>query len=229
MSRVDDLLHAFDQTLDDGVLTRGERKALKQLIADAELDPIKQGALRAKVFDLAREHLSEWPAPRVISWLETANKLLLTSPLKEAAPRAYFSPGDAILNAIITQLNQARTSVRICVFTITDDRISDVLLSRHRAGIDIRIISDNDKAYDAGSDIQKLAAAGVPVRVDRTDDHMHHKFALIDNSTLLNGSYNWTRSAANDNYENLVISESPALIRQFRELFDVLWNKMREI
>ena len=229
MSRVDDILEAFDSTLDDGVLTRGERKALKMLVQEAELDPVKQGALRAKVFDLARAHLGEWSAPKVIDWLESANKLLLNAPSVYPEPRAYFSPGDEILNAIRVQLKSARQVLRICVFTITDDRISNLIIDRHRAGLDIRIITDDDKAEDAGSDIDRFMRAGIPIRTDRTANHMHHKFALIDNHTLINGSYNWTRSAANSNRENIVLSESPSLVREFRKLFDGLWDELPEL
>ena len=31
----------------------------------------------------------------------------------------------------------------------------------------------------------------------RRDGHMHHKFAIFDGERLINGSYNWTRGAAN--------------------------------
>lgn len=226
MSRIDDILAAFDDTLDDGTITRSERKALKMLLKDADLDPIKQGALRAKVFDLARDHLSEWSAPRVIDWLESANKLLLSRPAQSPDPRAYFSPGEDILNAIKMQLRSARQLVRICVFTITDDRISNLLIELHNNGLDIRIITDDDKAEDKGSDIDRFDRAGIPIRVDLTSNHMHHKFAIVDNHTLINGSYNWTRSAANVNRENIVLSESPTLIREFREVFDDLWKEL---
>ena len=37
---------------------------------------------------------------------------------------------------------------------------------------------------------------------------MHHKFALIDNQILLNGSFNWTERAVWENCENLVITRS---------------------
>ena len=47
-----------------------------------------------------------------------------------------------------------------------------------------------------GSDIQRLAQEGIEVRTDADPKlHMHHKFAVIDNIVLLNGSFNWTRQA----------------------------------
>ena len=60
----------------------------------------------------------------------------------------------------------------------------------------------------------------MPVKVDRTPFHMHHKFAIFDGARLLNGSYNWTRGAANDNEENLIDTGDPRLLAAFRRQFE---------
>lgn len=87
--------------------------------------------------------------------------------------------------------------------------------------------TDNTKEFDAGSDVAQLRSAGVPIAVDRTDAHMHHKFAIFDGNWLLNGSYNWTRSACEHNEENLVASNDPALVGQFQRAFEQLWTSLR--
>jgi len=140
--------------------------------------------------------------------------------------KAYFSPGDACLNAIISSINRAQRSISICVFTISDDRITRAILQAHRRGIKVKILTDNEKLHDKGSDIRELVQAGVPVRIDNTSNHMHHKFALLDNQTVLTGSYNWTRSAAQYNHENLIISDDKTLVQDFGREFDRLWNEM---
>jgi phosphatidylserine/phosphatidylglycerophosphate/cardiolipin synthase-like enzyme len=82
-------------------------------------------------------------------------------------------------------------------------------------GVKIRIISDNDKSMDSGSDLTHLSKSGIDCRLDRTDAHMHHKFAISDQDLLLTGSYNWTRAAAAENDENIVITDNPQLVRSF--------------
>ncbi len=62
--------------------------------------------------------------------------------------------------------------------------------------------------------------------VDRTAAHMHHKFALFDDTWLLNGSYNWTRSACQYNEENLIVCNDPGLVRQFQVQFEALWKAL---
>ena len=139
---------------------------------------------------------------------------------------AFFSPGDDCLNAIVTAIEEAVQSIKICVFTISDDRISDAIVRAHRSGIRIKIISDNDKLYDKGSDIRELAAKGLEVRVDKTRSHMHHKFAIFDDTQVLTGSYNWTRSAALYNHENVLVTDNPGIVQDYSREFDKLWERM---
>ncbi len=68
--------------------------------------------------------------------------------------------------------------------------------------------------------------AGIPLRVDRSPFHMHHKFLVVDGQTLLTGSYNWTRGAARDNEENLIVTGEPRLVSAFAAAFDRLWERL---
>jgi cardiolipin hydrolase len=152
--------------------------------------------------------------------------LFSRSKSKLALNQACFSPGDACLKAIVSGIHSVRSSLKICVFTISDDRITQAILQAHHRGIAVRILTDNEKLFDKGSDIRELLAAGIPVRVDETANHMHHKFAILDNQTLLTGSYNWTRSAAQYNHENLVVTDQKNLVQDFCREFDRLWQEM---
>lgn len=138
---------------------------------------------------------------------------------------AWFSPHDDCAGRIVNLLGETGTHADLCVFTITDDRISSAILSAHARGVRLRIVTDNDKAYDLGSDIQRFIAAGIAVRVDRTPYHMHHKFAIFDHEVLLTGSYNWTRGAADNNEENLILSNDRRLLTAFQGEFERLCKK----
>lgn len=140
--------------------------------------------------------------------------------------KAYFSPGSECQQAIISAIDNAVNSIKICVFTISDDQITKAILNAHRRNITVKLLTDNEKLYDLGSDIRQLAQAGLEIRTDNTRNHMHHKFALIDNQVLITGSYNWTRSAALYNHENLIISNSKELVQDFLLEFDDLWQEM---
>jgi mitochondrial cardiolipin hydrolase len=139
--------------------------------------------------------------------------------------KAYFSPGDDCLNHILELIDGCENSLDICVFTISDDRIKNALLNAHVENVAIRVISDNDKLKDEGSDIKELSQRGIAVKIDTTPYHMHHKFMIVDGKTLLTGSYNWTRSAARFNQENVLSMQDANVISSFQEHFDELWEK----
>ena len=59
--------------------------------------------------------------------------------------KVSFSPGEDCMNDIIEQIQSASKFLDVCVFTISDNRISDELITAYNNGIEIRIISDNEK------------------------------------------------------------------------------------
>jgi len=55
---------------------------------------------------------------------------------------------------------------------------------------------------------------------------MHHKFAIFDENRLLTGSYNWTRGAARDNEENLIVTGESRLLSAYAATFARLWSSL---
>ncbi|WNF45729.1 phospholipase D-like domain-containing protein [Pseudomonas sp. SG20056] len=221
----------LDQQLRDSLadlrLSNEERDELRQLGSDLGQDQVRY--LRNRAFALVRELVqadlnNSEPA---LKWLEQVVKTLdaSSSPPRPALASAHFSPGDDCLRKIRELCRQARKSVDICVYTISDDRLSEEIIACHRRGIAVRVISDNEKQFDEGSDIQHLIAQGVPLRIDDSPYHMHHKFALFDANLLLNGSFNWTRSASTSNEENLLVTDHALLVASYRGEFDKLWAR----
>ncbi len=223
--QIDELLK---RTLSDFRLSRGEKRIVSQLADEAQRAGIDLDFLRHRAFALAQECLADPEARQVVDWLEDVVKVLRPKPPEQPPrPRVYFSPGDDCLNAVRGLLERARKSVEICVFTITDDRIAEVILETAARDVAVRIITDDDKSLDAGSDISRIKSRGVPVRCDRSQYHMHHKFAVIDGQTVLTGSYNWTRGAAANNEENLVVLQDSRLAGEFHTVFERLWREFR--
>lgn len=225
---MDGLLAQIEATLLDARLSDDERRGLSHALR--EVSPPEEGLrqMRNRAFELVRGRIADPEAQALLRWLEGVVRAIDTGrePAGVVRTKAFFSPGEACLRAIVQQLRGARRQADLCVFTISDDRIADEVLAAHRRGVSVRLISDNDKVHDDGSDVRALQAAGVPVVLDRTPAHMHHKFAIVDGAWLLNGSYNWTRSACTVNEENLVLSNDPSLVRQFAQVFEDLWRTL---
>lgn len=222
------LSEILQQTLDDRRLSRNERRALRDTLKDFIRDQPSQLKCHQTAFHLARNTIDQVNSSAVLEWLEDVSQVIRQA----AAPdqpttdaEVIFSPGDHCWQRIAGLLKTSRHSVDICVFTITDDRITSAILDAHGRKVAVRVITDNDKAFDRGSDVERLARAGVDVCVDRTQHHMHHKFAIFDRKRLLTGSYNWTRSAASSNEENFIIVDDNRLRTQFQDEFDRLWKE----
>lgn len=225
LPRQDELDFMLQQTLEDRRLSRTEKRALTEVFADYELNAEERTFIRHRVFTLARECIRNREAEQVLQWAEDVVKILHSRLERDPTiSEVHFSPGDECRMTIVRLLKQAQHSVDICVFTITDDRLAEEIHDTHKRGITIRIISDNDKADDIGSDIHRLAQAGVEVCVDESEHHMHHKFAIFDARMVITGSYNWTRSAAQHNRENLVVSDDPKIVGPYQRNFDELWR-----
>lgn len=229
-SNLDELTKIFEKTFGDKKFSRAERQAVSQLLEqDYSLKKDQRNVLRGKIFDMAREGIKtkfdQKEALDVLDWLENANKLLL----RPQDSIVYFSPGQECRRVIVDQLKNAVTSVDICVFTISDDIIAEEILDCRRRKVKVRIISDDDKLDDVGSDVYQMAVSGIETRVDNCPHFMHHKFAIFDNQRVLTGSYNWTRSAADKNQENILLTDDKQTVAAFKDEFEKLWSQFKPL
>lgn len=226
-----ELLRQFRLAFDDVNLSPEEARQLRGRLAEYGRAGGAFAPLRHQLFDLAREHFNTFKDKAVLEWLEAATQLLPPGEDAPTAPASYpsevhFSPTEKCVEAIRRFLHSARHTLELCVFTIADDRLTDAVLTAHRRGVHVRLLTDNDKLYDRGSDVQQLHAVGIPTRIDQTTYHMHHKFAVVDGRAALTGSYNWTRSAAEYNMENLLITQDPGIVSRYTQEFERLWSIM---
>jgi mitochondrial cardiolipin hydrolase len=219
-----DILAHLKRSLEDNYFSKGEKNDLKSILGNQSLDAEALNYLRTKIFDLANEKATSENYQMVMQWVKDANNVLLARLAEQS--ESYFSPGEACRNAIIEHIRGALKHLKICVFTISDDHITRAILLAHQKGISVKIITDNDKSFDLGSDIEQLAKARIPIKMDNTNNHMHHKFMIVDDRIVLTGSYNWTSSAARFNHENIVMTRENGVVKSFLKEFDRLWAEM---
>lgn len=223
----DTLMTALRDSLEDRRLSKKERHELKALVGNAAQSSDERAFLRNRIFDVARESSATDPIV-LLKWCQDVMKAIeATKAARRTQLDVHFSPGESCLATINSLLSSATKSIEICVFTITDNRISEAIIQAAKRGIETRVISDDDKSEDLGSDIDRLRDSGVSVRTDRSENHMHHKFAIFDRQKVLTGSYNWTRSAATRNRENLLVSNSLTAVEAYAGEFERLWREFQ--
>ncbi len=213
----------LSQTSEDVRLSRNERGCLRDLAEGKSGKQLRD--MRKDLFAFVFNQLEGDKNRQLVEYLEDVLKVLQPKAAATPdAPNSMFFPGESGRDTLLAFLRSARQSLDVCVFTITDDAVARALTDAHKRGVRLRVITDDEKSQDRGSDAERLEDRGIPLRMDRSPSHMHNKFAIRDGNALLNGSYNWTRSAYRFNRENLVIHRHPKLVGDFQAEFERLWE-----
>ena len=121
----------------------------------------------------------------------------------------YFTPppqGQTILTALLTQ---AKTSVRAWIYSINLQSLAEALITLHTHGIDVQCVCDPETEVAANQPIKSMCQAGIACWTDHTVELMHTKACLIDATTLVTGSWNWTTQADNEQDNALLITDDP--------------------
>lgn len=219
------------ESLDDVRLSRGEKKVLGQLLHEFQPDLHDQQYLLHKAFELANDTMRDPRDGEVLNWLKDVVNTI--RPVAGFEPRdvpvsrtmeAWFTPGIRALGRLRGLIGNCRKSLDVCMFTITNDDLADALLNAQKSHVRIRIITDDEKVNDLGSDILRLQKAGIAVRTDSSPAHMHHKFAIFDGRLMVTGSFNWTRSAVESNQDSFIVSDEPVLVESYSREFQHLWS-----
>jgi len=122
-------------------------------------------------------------------------------------------------------IRNSKKTIDIAIFTFTYENLFLALEEAFNRGIKMRIIADDEQCKTSGSYISKIAALGIPTKTDcNKQAHMHHKFAVVDNSVVLTGSFNWTLQAVKTNQENILFYENKDLAAKYTEEFNRLWD-----
>ena len=148
---------------------------------------------------------------------------------------AYFN--NDIKPEIISAIRSAAQSIKVCVAWLTDSDIMSALYERQSHGIDVEIIvmADPQNLIDYPNkklgvdDIEFLTnykvnlsgfvdIGGKLVTLHKTIKFIHHKFAIIDSSKVITGSYNWSHGAL-QNRENIVIVNSADVAKKYDDEF----------
>jgi phosphatidylserine/phosphatidylglycerophosphate/cardiolipin synthase-like enzyme len=141
----------------------------------------------------------------------------------KATVRVFFSPRGGGRNAVVEQLKKAERRIRFMTFSLTDAETGDTIMQKAQAGLLIDGIFDRWLAAGQYSLFSKFKAAKMNVVKDGNEALMHHKVILIDNDTLITGSYNYSQNAeANNNEAFLIVENSTALNGAFSKEVDRL-------
>lgn len=131
--------------------------------------------------------------------------------------------GTEIKQRIISEITNATQCVYVAMAYFTDRDIAMAIVEVKNKNVTVDIILSSNVQNETVK--LMLKGAGISVHAFETGDSrgiMHHKFCLIDNKTSINGSYNYSLNASNNNVENIQVSDDIATYSQFLSEFERL-------
>lgn len=117
----------------------------------------------------------------------------------------YFSPRGGATEAIISEISKAQKTIQLQAYSFTSAPIAKALLDAHKRGVHVEAILDKSQKTAKYSSATFLVNAGIPVLIDSKHAIAHNKIIIIDQSTLITGSFNFTKAAEEKNAENLLL------------------------
>lgn len=136
----------------------------------------------------------------------------------------YFAAENAVTDMIVREINAARSSIRFMAFSFTLDSMGTALVSRAQAGVNVQGVFETTGSLTQYSEMGRLHCAGMDVRQDGNNGVLHHKVFVIDESTVIFGSFNFSDSAASSNDENLMIIRDRNIAALFLQEFGRVQN-----
>ena len=122
-----------------------------------------------------------------------------------------FSAEDAVIDAIVAVMEAAESDIRFMAFSYTHNRVGEVMRERALAGVNVQGIFELRGSETVYSELPVMYCAGLDVRQDGSRYVLHHKVIIVDDHTVVTGSFNFSGSAESRNDENVVIIRDPDL------------------
>jgi phosphatidylserine/phosphatidylglycerophosphate/cardiolipin synthase-like enzyme len=163
-------------------------------------------------------------------------ELILTEPYCDTCTdqdNALLKARSPMVKRVVELIDGAKTSVDVSQFTFSVTEIADALVRAKGRGVTVRLAIDSAQ-NQPGSKATALAGQGIDVRFvsgkpagSGPAGILHAKFMLVDGTTLLSGSNNWSSTGTTINEENALVFRGAAehpVIQGFSCHFAAIWD-----
>ncbi len=132
----------------------------------------------------------------------------------------HFSPKGGCTETVVRELAAARHVIQVLAYSFSSKPIAQALVDAKLRGVHVEIVLDHSNEAESYSDLHFFLEQGLTPVIDPHHAIAHNKVMIIDNRTLVTGSFNFTHQAEAENAENLlVIKGHPELLKAYRQNF----------
>jgi phosphatidylserine/phosphatidylglycerophosphate/cardiolipin synthase-like enzyme len=178
-----------------------------------------------------------WRSPQTFNWQDTQ----ITIQFSPTSSEQTWS--DSTNGLIGKTIDSATKSVDLALFVFSEQELADILQHKQEQGITIKGIFDPGFAHRYYSEMLDLLGVTlyddcqpeannhpwlnpldtVGIAQVNSGDKLHHKFAVIDDATVISGSHNWSEAANSQNDEVVIVINnakvSQHFVREFQRLY----------
>ena len=126
-----------------------------------------------------------------------------------------FTPPSGCSLVIARHISAAKESVYLQAYGITSSEIVDELIKAHNRGVKVRALLDKSNLTDKYSKMKQMLDSGIDVSIDKVSGIAHNKVLILDQSKVITGSFNFTKSANTRNTENVIIVTDKEIARKY--------------
>lgn len=150
---------------------------------------------------------------------------LLTARVATAKTEVYFSPRGGCEEHVIEKIEGAKSTLQIAMYSLNNSQILEAIIGAENRGIKIWILLDRTQAFTNPEETLDLVDRGITVKLHSKNRIQHNKFAVVDGSGVITGSFNWTNSGELSNEENCLFIDDPGVVSSFQDQFrNHLWK-----
>jgi regulation of enolase protein 1 (concanavalin A-like superfamily) len=171
-------------------------------------------------------------------WTDTSNYSVYANvsarqrvyPTYTLSPDMNFPPAQNYANRLIGRENAETVKIDVDMYRITQQAHSDAIIAAKHRGIPIRYMGETLEYRDADRlwvawNMDRMYAAGVPMRVRSAQGENHEKLVLLYGQGLtVFGSSNMTSPSAASQEEHNYFTTKTAIFQWFEDQFNRKWN-----
>ena len=124
---------------------------------------------------------------------------------------------------MIKEIEKAQREIYFMTFSFTHTGITNAMLLKHEQNVTVKGVFETRQITEY-EPYETFLFQGMDVRKDGNKHTMHHKVFVIDNTTVITGSFNPTKNADERNDENLLIIKDKEIAAKFLEEFGRVWD-----
>lgn len=134
----------------------------------------------------------------------------------------YFSPSTDCISLIANEIKNAKKTIKFTIFSFTSDIISEEICRAGMKGINIYGIFEGSQNPFSNEYSFLKRFKFFNIKKDCFVENIHDKTMIIDDATVLTGSFNYSESARK-NVETFIVLKQPESVNLYVRRFRYLW------